>query len=105
LGGYIVTGWGWQPVFFVLARITLLILITVVIALPETRQPDPHYSLHPKAIIGNFLEVIKNRQFMTYAMAGNTVSAGLFAYLAGWDFFASYLILIDFTVQQLISTT
>jgi DHA1 family bicyclomycin/chloramphenicol resistance-like MFS transporter len=83
LGGYIVTGWGWQPVFFVLAAITLLILIIVIIALPETRQPDPHYSLHPKAIMGNFLEVIKNRQFMTYAMAGNTVSAGLFAYLAG----------------------
>jgi DHA1 family bicyclomycin/chloramphenicol resistance-like MFS transporter len=70
-------------VFFVLAAITLLILIIVIIALPETRQPDPHYSLHPKAIMGNFLEVIKNRQFMTYAMAGNTVSAGLFAYLAG----------------------
>ncbi|MEN9949961.1 MAG: hypothetical protein RLY85_713 [Bacteroidota bacterium] len=86
LGGFIISGWGWQPVFFVLAAITLLILIVVVIALPETRQPDPHYSLHPKAIIGNFLEVIKNRQFMTYAMAGNTVSAGLFAYLAGSPF-------------------
>jgi DHA1 family bicyclomycin/chloramphenicol resistance-like MFS transporter len=86
LGGFIISGWGWQPVFFVLAAITLLILIIVVIALPETRQPDPHYSLHPKAIIGNFLEVIKNRQFMTYAMAGNTVSAGLFAYLAGSPF-------------------
>ena len=85
-GGFIVTGWGWKPVFFVLAGITLVILITVVIALPETKQPDPNYSLHPKAILGNFWEVIKNRQFMTYAMAGNTVSAGLFAYLAGSPF-------------------
>jgi DHA1 family bicyclomycin/chloramphenicol resistance-like MFS transporter len=42
--------------------------------------------LHPKAILGNFWEVIKNRQFVTYAMAGNTVSAGLFAYLAGSPF-------------------
>jgi DHA1 family bicyclomycin/chloramphenicol resistance-like MFS transporter len=58
---------------------SMLILIIVVIALPETYQPAPHYSLHPKAIIGNFLEVIKNRQFMTYAMARNTVSAALFA--------------------------
>jgi DHA1 family bicyclomycin/chloramphenicol resistance-like MFS transporter len=86
LGGFIVTGWGWKPVFFVLAGITLLILITVIVALPETKQPDPNYSLHPKAILGNFFEVIKNRQFMTYAMAGNTVSAGLFAYLAGSPF-------------------
>jgi DHA1 family bicyclomycin/chloramphenicol resistance-like MFS transporter len=39
----------------------------------------PHYSLHPKAIIGNFMEVIKNRQFMTYAIVGNTFSAALFA--------------------------
>jgi DHA1 family bicyclomycin/chloramphenicol resistance-like MFS transporter len=58
---------------------SMLILIIVVIALPETCQPDPHYSLHPKAIIGNFIEVIKNRHFKTYAMAGNTVSAALFA--------------------------
>ncbi len=58
---------------------SMLILIIVVIALPETCQPDPHYSLHPKAIIGNFMEVIKNRQFMTYAMVGNTFSAALFA--------------------------
>ena len=86
LGGFIVSTWGWKLIFFVLAAITLLILITVIVALPETKQPDSNYSLHPKAIMGNFWEVIRNRQFLTYTIAGNTVSAGLFAYLAGSPF-------------------
>lgn len=85
-GGYMVAEWGWKPIFFVLAFITLLILITVAIWLPETRKADPNYSLKPRAILGNFRDVLKENQFVTYALAGNTVSAGLFAYLSGSPF-------------------
>ena len=35
-GGYMVAAWGWKPIFFVLAIITAIILITVFIWLPET---------------------------------------------------------------------
>jgi DHA1 family bicyclomycin/chloramphenicol resistance-like MFS transporter len=85
-GGYMVAAWGWKPIFFVLAIITAIILITVFIWLPETRKPDPTYSLKPAAILGNFAQVLKEKQFTTYAFSGNIVSAALFAYIAGSPF-------------------
>ena len=85
-GGYMVAAWGWKPIFFVLAIITAIILITVFIWLPETRKPDPTYSLKPAAILGNFAQVLKEKQFTTYAFSGNLVSAALFAYIAGSPF-------------------
>lgn len=85
-GGYMVAAWGWKPIFFVLAIITAIILTIVFFFLPESKKADPNYSLKPAAILGNFKEVLKQKQFTTYAIAGNFVSAALFAYLAGSPF-------------------
>lgn len=85
-GGYIVAGFGWKPIFFVLAIITTIILVIVFFFLPESKKADPNYSLMPAAILGNFKEVLKEKQFTTYAIGSNLVSAALFAYLAGSPF-------------------
>ena len=85
-GGYMVAAWGWKPIFFVLAIITAIILTIVFFFLPESKKADPNYSLKPAAIMGNFKEVLKQKQFTTYAISGNFVSAALFAYLAGSPF-------------------
>ena len=85
-GGYMVAAWGWKPIFFVLAVITAIILTIVFFFLPESKKADPNYSLKPAAILGNFKEVLKQKQFTTYAISGNFVSAALFAYLAGSPF-------------------
>ena len=85
-GGYMVAAWGWTPIFFVLAIITAIIFTIVVFFLPESKKADPNYSLKPAAILGNFKDVLKQKQFTTYAISGNFVSAALFAYLAGSPF-------------------
>ena len=85
-GSYIVTAFGWHAVFVVLAIITAILLVAVVFFLPESKQPDPTYSLLPKPIINNFMAVIREPQFYTYALAGGIASAGLFAYLSGSPF-------------------
>ena len=85
-GGYMVAAWGWKPIFFVLAIITAIILTIVFFFLPESKNADPTYSLKPAANLGNFKEVLKEKQFTTYAISGNFVSAALFAYLAGSPF-------------------
>jgi DHA1 family bicyclomycin/chloramphenicol resistance-like MFS transporter len=85
-GGYMVAAWGWKPIFFVLAIITAIILTIVFFFLPESKKADPNYSLKPAAILGNFKEVLKQKQFTAYAISGNFVSAALFAYLAGSPF-------------------
>lgn len=86
VGSYVIANFGWPMVFIVLAVVTAAILIAVVFVLPESRQPDKSFSLRPRLITKSFVSVLKEPQFFTYALAGGTVSAGLFAYLAGSPF-------------------
>lgn len=86
VGSYVVAHFGWQEVFVVLAVIAVWILIAVIRWLPESRGPNPAYSLRPGSIVRSYGEVLKKPQFNTYAFAGAIASAGLFAYIAGSPF-------------------
>ena len=85
-GGYLIADLGWQSVFLVLAAIALLVLLAVVFLLPESKQPDPTFSLKPGPILNSFKTVMSNRQFYMYTLSGAVAAAGLFAYLAGSPF-------------------
>lgn len=85
-GGYIAAHFGWHSIFILLALITLSILVAVYFLLPESRKPDPHFSLKPKPILTSFGKVIRHPQFYTYCLTGSLASAGLYAYLAGSPF-------------------
>lgn len=86
LGGLLAGGKGWPLIFIVLALICAGILALVIFKLPDTYTPNTSLSLHPKIILQNFREVIREQQFMTYSFSGNIAAAGLFAYLAGSPF-------------------
>ena len=83
LGGFIVTLWGWQAEFIVLASIALFVLILVLFFLPKGYRPDPTVSLKPKRIILTFIGVVRNPQFATYTFSGAFAFATLFIYVAG----------------------
>ena len=83
LGGYITALFGWRWVFAVLAFINLLILAGVFFLLPESRKPDPGFSLAPAAITKNFYGILTHPQFYTYALTGAISAAGLYAYISG----------------------
>ncbi len=83
LGGYITASIGWKYIFVALGIMAAFVLIAVYVALPEGRKPDTTLSLKPSAIIANFLSVLKEPQFYTYALTGSIASAGLYAYIAG----------------------
>jgi MFS transporter, DHA1 family, multidrug resistance protein len=83
LGGYITAIWGWRYVFFMLIVVALIILTGVYFLLPESRKPDPEFSLKPRPIIKNYLGIIKHPQFYTYALTGAIAAAGLYAYISG----------------------
>ncbi|WP_147205534.1 multidrug effflux MFS transporter [Segetibacter aerophilus] len=83
LGGYLSSEFSWHYVFAVLSVMSALILLAVHFYLPESRKPDPNFSLKPKPIINGFLSVAKEPQFYTYALAGSIASAGLYAYISG----------------------
>jgi DHA1 family bicyclomycin/chloramphenicol resistance-like MFS transporter len=52
------------------------------LVLPTTFKPDTSISLKPKPIITNFLTIIKEPQFYTYAFAGSIAFSGLFTHVA-----------------------
>jgi MFS transporter, DHA1 family, multidrug resistance protein len=83
LGGYLTDFFNWRYIFYVLAAIAAIILVAVHFFLPESRKPDPQYSLKPGPIVQSFLGVIREPQFYTYALTGAIASAGLYAYIAG----------------------
>ncbi|RYZ25994.1 MAG: Bcr/CflA family efflux MFS transporter [Chitinophagaceae bacterium] len=82
-GSFFISAFGWHSVFVVLAIVTAILFIAVIFFLPESKRPDPNFSLRPKPILNSFLYVIKEPQFYTYALTGAISSAGLFAYLSG----------------------
>jgi DHA1 family bicyclomycin/chloramphenicol resistance-like MFS transporter len=82
-GSYLTLAFGWPSVFIVLLSLAVLVLLASVFGLPESYKPDRNYSLKPGPIIKNFLHVIRNPQFYTYAISGAMAFCGLFAYVAG----------------------
>lgn len=82
LGGYVTAIFGWQSVFLILAVFGVLLLIATRYGLPTAYQPDTTMSLMPLPIITNFLAVLREPQFYTYAFTGALSFAGLFAYVA-----------------------
>ena len=83
VGGYVTTAFGWHSVFIVLMLLGLVNLLASIFGLPESYKPDKTISLKPKPIINNFITVLREPQFYTYALTGSVAFAGLFAYVSG----------------------
>ena len=83
LGGYVTAILGWRYVFAMLIIVALIILVGIYFLLPESKKPDPNFSLKPALLIKNFAGVLKHPQFYTYALTGAVGYAGLSAYISG----------------------
>jgi DHA1 family bicyclomycin/chloramphenicol resistance-like MFS transporter len=83
VGGFMMIWMSWRAVFFILGIIVTAIFALVYFKLPEGHQPDPSISLHPLPIIKEYIAIVKNPRFATYAFAGAFAFAGLFTYVAG----------------------
>lgn len=90
IGGYVTEDYGWHTVFLILMFMGIAILVAAQIGLPNSYKPDTSISLKPKPIISNFLKVLKEPQFYTYAFTGAIAFSGLFTYVA-----ASPIIFMD----------
>lgn len=83
LGGYVTSILGWRFVFAMLIIVDLIILAGIHFLLPESKGPDPNFSLKPRQIIKNFTGVLTHPQFYTYALTAAIAAAGLYAYVGG----------------------
>ncbi len=81
-GGYLIAALGWKSVFVFLGLMAVLMLLASMWGLPESYKPDPSYSLKPRPILSNFLIVLKEPSFYTYALVSAITFSGLFAYVS-----------------------
>jgi len=83
VGGYVTAIFGWHSIFIILALITGFILWGIYYALPEGKTRDDTISLKPKPVLKNFFTVLKQPQFLVYALVGGIASSAPFAFISG----------------------
>lgn len=83
LGGYLTAHLNWHWMFILLAAICVAIILACKSQLPDGAEPDSNLSLSPAKVLKKYLEVLKNKQFLTYILVGGIAGAAPFAYIAG----------------------
>ncbi len=82
VGGFVSSHLGWQWVFIILALFALLMFAICWWWLPEGHPADAAISLRLSPIARNFAAVLRERQFVTYAVSGAFAFSGLLVYVA-----------------------
>lgn len=86
IGGYLATQMDWHYLFIVLGLLATIILLFTKWFLPVGASPDKAVSLLPHQVVGQYIHVLKNKQFLTYILVGGIAGAAPFAYIGGSSF-------------------
>lgn len=86
VGGYITSSFGWEYIFIILSVIAALLILTVYSFLEESKEKDATVSLKPAKVMRGYLDVLKNREFLLYGLAGSLTMAAMFTYITGSPF-------------------
>lgn len=84
-GSLLLESWGWQSIFVVLAIFSAICWLAVWRVLPET-LPDDQPPAPLSGAWRQYWRLIKDPNFIGYAMAGGFAMAGMFAYISGSPF-------------------
>ena len=82
VGVFVAAHLGWRWVFVVLASFVVFMLAVTQCFLPEGHKADRSIQLRPGPILRNYAEVLKEPQFLTYALAGAFAFSGLLVYVS-----------------------
>jgi MFS transporter, DHA1 family, multidrug resistance protein len=82
VGVFVAVHWGWQWVFIVLSAFVAFMLFVCWWKLPQGHQADRGVSLRPLPILRNYAIVLREPQFITYALSGAFAFSGLLVYVA-----------------------
>jgi DHA1 family bicyclomycin/chloramphenicol resistance-like MFS transporter len=86
IGGQLLVLFGWRAIFLLLAGFGLLCLALVAFGLPESLPAQRRRSAGLAQALGVYGQLLADRRFLGYALAGGFVSAGMFAYISGSPF-------------------
>ena len=83
-GGYLSAAMGWRAIFWLLVAFSALCIILIAPLLPETHGRDPSVKLARS--LATYFEILRNQEFLRFALAGSVAQAGMFAYITGSPF-------------------
>lgn len=84
-GGLLMNAFGWHSIFVALTIFSAACGIAVALWLPETLATDaPRLPL--SGTFGRYLALMRDREFIAFALCGGVAMAGMFAYIAGSPF-------------------
>jgi DHA1 family bicyclomycin/chloramphenicol resistance-like MFS transporter len=82
IGGWIL-GWGrWPGIFWFLVGFSLLLMLAVWRALPETHPVEARLTLSPRRLVRNYVAIMRNPRFQRLAASATFNFGALFLYIA-----------------------
>lgn len=85
-GGIVLRYVQWPAVFVILCGISIVMFVAVLLTLPETLPEEQRAQGGVLATVKTFHLLLKDKTFMSIALAQAFVSMGMFAYIAGSPF-------------------
>jgi MFS transporter, DHA1 family, multidrug resistance protein len=86
LGGQLLALFGWRSIFWLLGGFGLICLLMVAFGLPESLPVDRRNRAGVRQALGVYVQLLADRRFVGYALAGGFLIAGMFAYISGSPF-------------------
>ncbi|MGB0629402.1 MAG: multidrug effflux MFS transporter [Alphaproteobacteria bacterium] len=83
VSGWLTGSYGWQAVFWAMAGFAAFTGLAILFGLAETNAGSDKRSLHPKTVVTNYRQVLRERSFLCYAVCGSFMYGALMAYFAG----------------------
>jgi DHA1 family bicyclomycin/chloramphenicol resistance-like MFS transporter len=86
IGGQLLRYTSWHGIFVVLSGVGIVMFVVVLLGLKETLPAEKRSRGGLGATIATFGSLLRDREFMGYALSSGFVTAALFAYLSGSSF-------------------
>jgi MFS transporter, DHA1 family, multidrug resistance protein len=87
LGGWLQVTYGWRSIFWFLTAFGVVMFVAVWRWLPESLAPRDRHAFHFKTIAGNYLKVLRHRQFLLLAAALGVAFGGFALYIGSAAYF------------------
>lgn len=86
LGSFILTAIGWKYIFYTLAILGVLSLLSVMFYLPSTPKQQNFEPFSPSFILKEYFLLIKHKHFIINSLIGGFSMAAMFAYITASSF-------------------
>jgi len=87
IGGWLQVTYGWRSIFWFLTAFGVVMFLAVWRWLPESLAPQDRHAFHFKTIAGNYLKVLRHRQFLLLAVALGVAFGGFALYIGSAAYF------------------